>query len=60
MRRFRVLHSGWYQVPVVYGWWDRTAGGEILTADATPTENGHTGNGHAHNGERGIVEGESA
>jgi hypothetical protein len=60
MTRFRVLHSGWHQVPIVYGWWDRTAGGEILTADATPIENGHAGNGHAHNGERGIVEGESA
>ena len=19
---FRARHSGWYQVPVLYGWWD--------------------------------------
>jgi hypothetical protein len=27
MIEFRVRHSGWYQVPVLYGWWTRTAGG---------------------------------
>jgi hypothetical protein len=26
---FRVRHSSWYQVPVLYGWWDQTAGGAI-------------------------------
>jgi hypothetical protein len=58
MTRFRVTHSGWYQVPVVYGWWDRTVGGEIHTA--APGANGH-GNGRAGDGApRGIVEGESA
>jgi len=61
MTRFRTVHSGWYQVPVLYGWWDKTAGGEILTGG-----NGHVGNGHGVNGRsddsspRGIVEGESA
>ena len=25
MTDFRVRHSSWYQVPVLYGWWDRTA-----------------------------------
>ncbi|HEY2570950.1 MAG TPA: hypothetical protein VGI27_05735 [Solirubrobacteraceae bacterium] len=61
MTRFRIVHSGWYQVPVVYGWWDRTAGGEILTAEATPIDNGHAANGAPNgHGARGIVEGESA
>jgi hypothetical protein len=65
MTRFRTIYSSWYQVPVLYGWWDKAAGGEILTG------NGHVGNGHSHNGHgvngrsddsspRGIVEGESA
>jgi hypothetical protein len=65
MTRFRIEHSGWYQVPLVYGWWDRTAGGEIRAADGTPADDGHAGNGLAGNGkipngDRGIVEGESA
>lgn len=29
MIEFRALHSGWYQVPVLYGWWDRTGAGRI-------------------------------
>lgn len=29
MTAFRTRHSGWYQVPVVYGWWTRTAAGSI-------------------------------
>jgi hypothetical protein len=41
---FRVIHAGWYQVPVLYGWWDRTAAGSVI-AQAAPTGNGH-GNGH--------------
>jgi len=24
---FRARHSSWYQVPVLYGWWDQTVGG---------------------------------
>jgi hypothetical protein len=51
MTDFRVLHSSWYQVPVLYGWWDLTAGGALVTP-ATP--NGH-GNSASH-----PVEGESA
>jgi hypothetical protein len=27
MTDFRVVHSSWYQVPVVYGWWDLTLSG---------------------------------
>jgi len=62
MSHFRTIHSSWYQVPVLYGWWDKTAGGEIHLAG--PGGNGH-GNGHANgkagNGaQRGVVEGESA
>jgi hypothetical protein len=39
---FRAKHSSWYQVPVLYGWWDRTAGSSLTRAPAT---NGHGGNG---------------
>ena len=64
MTRFRTVHSSWYQVPVLYGWWDKTAGGEILTANGNGGGNGHAGNGTtptAGNGvPGGIVEGESA
>lgn len=27
MTDFRVRHSSWYQVPVLYGWWDMTTAG---------------------------------
>jgi hypothetical protein len=40
---FRAAHSSWYQVPVLYGWWDRTAAGAVLE-DAVASGNGH-GNG---------------
>jgi hypothetical protein len=59
MTHFRIVHSGWYQVPVIYGWWDRTAGGEIIGEGAEPTANGH-GDGRANGAPHGIVEGESA
>ena len=42
MTYFRARHSSWYQVPVLYGWWDRTAAGAV-DVDAVPA-NGH-GNG---------------
>ncbi len=42
MTFFRASHSSWYQVPVLYGWWDRTTGGTVLTG--TPGGDG-TGNG---------------
>lgn len=49
MTYFRARHSSWYQVPVLYGWWDQTAAGAVTPA------NGHGplgagGNGHAGNG----------
>ncbi|HEX3511086.1 MAG TPA: hypothetical protein VHT27_08320 [Solirubrobacteraceae bacterium] len=40
---FRAAHSSWYQVPVLYGWWDQTAGGALETDEPVPA-NGH-GNG---------------
>jgi hypothetical protein len=29
MTEFRAKHSSWYQVPVLYGWWDEVASGGI-------------------------------
>ena len=54
---FRVIHSSWYQVPVLYSWWDLTAGGGLVVNEAI-APNGHT-NG-AGNGAPRPVEGESA
>jgi hypothetical protein len=51
MTDFRTRHSSWYQVPVLYGWWDLTAGA-ALVAGPSPGTNGH-GNGH------GVATGES-
>ena len=45
MTYFRTTHSSWYQVPVLYGWWDLSAHGGLATAPL-PTTNGH-GNGVA-------------
>jgi hypothetical protein len=46
MIEFRTRYSSWYQVPVLYGWWDRTAGGAIALADGDRASNGHPhGNG---------------
>jgi hypothetical protein len=42
MVRFRAIHSSRYQVPVLYGWWDKTAGGEIITANGG---DGHNASG---------------
>ncbi len=54
MTYFRTAHSSWYQVPVLYGWWDLTAGGSI---ERTAVANGGANGGP--NGTRGPV-GESA
>jgi len=42
MTFFRATHSSWHQVPVLYGWWDRTAGGAVLEGDLA------AGNGHGN------------
>lgn len=34
MTDFRRRYSGWYQVPVLYGWWDLTTSGGIAEAQA--------------------------
>jgi len=48
MTEFRVRHSGWYQTPVLYGWWDRTVAGAIQTDEqATADANGHANGGTA-------------
>jgi hypothetical protein len=47
---FRARHSSWYQVPVLYGWWDLTAAGAVAPEPIT------SGNG----GGNGIATGESA
>jgi hypothetical protein len=52
MVEFRILHSGWFQVPITYGWWDLTAGGQVVKPP--PSGNGRDGG----NGSR-VVEGES-
>lgn len=42
MTDFRVRHSSWYQIPVLYGWWDRTAGASIDSGHPAPdVSNGH-------------------
>jgi hypothetical protein len=45
---FRARHSGWYQVPVLYGWWDLTVHGAIAAGPVVSgAANGHGGNGAA-------------
>jgi len=44
MSYFRASHSSWYQVPVLYGWWDLRASGAV-SEDALLAGNGH-GDGH--------------
>jgi hypothetical protein len=46
---FRARHESWYQVPVLYGWWDETAAGAVVAETIT------SGNG----GGNGIAAGES-
>jgi hypothetical protein len=54
MIEFRVRHSGWFQVPVLYGWWDLAAAGAV--ADRPDG----SGNGRDGAGGARVVEGESA
>jgi hypothetical protein len=41
MSFFRASHSSWYQVPVLYGWWDLAAGGAI-DGEPVAAASGHT------------------
>ncbi len=44
MTDFRTRHSSWYQIPVLYGWWDRTASGSIDSKrPAADASSGHSG-----------------
>ena len=43
MTYFRARHSSWYQVPVLYGWWDHTAHGSVVPE--TVASNGHADGG---------------
>jgi hypothetical protein len=40
---FRATHSSWYQIPVLYGWWDLSVHGALAGQELS---NGH-GNGAA-------------
>ncbi len=40
MIHFRARYSSWYQIPVLYGWWDQTAGGAVAAAPLTSGANG--------------------
>jgi len=46
MTYFRTTHLSWYQVPVLYGWWDETAAGAVSAEPSTSVANGY-GNGVA-------------
>jgi hypothetical protein len=52
MIEFRVIHNGWYQVPVLYGWWDLTVGGELVSETSAP------GNGLGNGWGSGVGAGE--
>jgi len=43
MTYFRASHSSWYQIPVLYAWWDLTTAGAV-GGEALASGNGH-GNG---------------
>lgn len=46
MIELRTRFSGAYQVPSLYGWWDLTASGSLVTEEPAAAGNGH-GNGVA-------------
>ncbi len=42
---FRASHSSWYQIPVLYGWWDLSSSGAVTDRELPGAGNG-AGNGH--------------
>ena len=38
---FRARYSSWYQVPVLYGWWEQTAHGAVEPETATSAGDGN-------------------
>jgi hypothetical protein len=51
---FRTIHASWYQVPVLYGWWDLSASGAIVGEPVT------SGNGHGNGAGNGTRAGDTA
>ncbi len=49
MIHFRAQYSSWYQIPVLYGWWDLSAHGAVAPQPAS-----------ANGGGNGVPAGESA
>ncbi len=49
---FRVRHSSWYQVPVLYGWWDLTASGAVSEETSWAPAPAGNGPGNGGNGVR--------
>ncbi len=47
MIHFRARHSSWYQVPVLYGWWDQTAAGAVAQLISGNGGNGGVGVGES-------------
>lgn len=45
MSYFRVRHSGWYQIPVLYGWWDQTTAGGHAPGGLGPITSAANGHG---------------
>jgi len=45
MDEFRARHSSWYQVPVLYGWWDQTVAGGVVQMPIVAGNGGNGGNG---------------
>jgi hypothetical protein len=52
MTDFRVIYSSWYQVPILYGWWDLTVGGALVSGDSA------AGNGLGNGWSSGVGAGE--
>jgi hypothetical protein len=52
---FRVRHSGWYQVPLLYGSWECTASGGIEVASGTRVLASGRANGHGDGNGAGEV-----
>ena len=48
MTYFRTSHSSWYQVPVLYAWWDLTASGTVAKESALSTGGHGNGRGNGH------------
>jgi hypothetical protein len=50
MTQFRATHSGWYQVPVLYGSWQRTAAGGLDPGAVAKSSSRHAASVATSNG----------